>query len=255
MPAGRRPRVRVLVAIPVYNEERHLHGVLAAVRRWADDVLVVNDGSTDRTGALLAGWPDVYTLTHPVNRGYGQSVIDAFAFAADRDYDWVITMDCDEQHEPSQIPDFIAAARQDDADIISGSRYLLERPDDDPPPPDRLRINRRIRRLLAAVLGLHLTDAFCGFKAQRVAALRKLRLTETGYAFPLQFWVQCARAGLRIREIPVARVYRDRNRQFGGALDDPDRRLRHYLEVFVSELCRGARLPQPEACLAEARCP
>jgi len=113
-----------LVAIPVYNEEPYLPRVLAAVRRHADDVLVVNDGSTDRTGALLAEQADVHTITHPENRGYGQSLIDAFQFATRHGYDWMITMDCDEQHEPAQIPDFVAATRADDADVISGSRYL-----------------------------------------------------------------------------------------------------------------------------------
>jgi glycosyltransferase involved in cell wall biosynthesis len=243
-----------LVAIPVYNEEPYLPRVLAAVRRHADDILVINDGSTDRTAALLAKRADVQTITHPENRGYGQSLIDAFRFAARRGYDWVITMDCDEQHEPEQIPDFVAAARQNDADVISGSRYLRDYPEDDPPPPERVRINRQINRVLEQVLGLRLTDSFCGFKAHRVAAMRRLRLTEPGYAFPLQFWVQCVRAGLRVREIPVCRIYRDRSRAFGGTLDDPVSRLEHYLEVFTAELSAGPRFFRPEECLAGVRC-
>jgi glycosyltransferase involved in cell wall biosynthesis len=243
-----------LVAIPVYNEEPYLPRVLAAVRRYADDILIVNDGSTDGTGTLLAERADVYGITHPENCGYGQSLIDAFRFAARHDYEWVITMDCDEQHEPEQIPDFVAAARRDDADVISGSRYLRAHPSDDTPPADRRRINQRISRVLGELLGLWLTDSFCGFKAHRVAALRRLRLTEPGYAFPMQFWVQCVRTGLRIREIPVRRIYRDRSREFGGTLDDPVTRLRHYLEVLVSELCSGPKLLADEECVAEVRC-
>jgi glycosyltransferase involved in cell wall biosynthesis len=246
--------VKYLVAIPVYNEEPHLSGVLAAVRRYAADVLVVNDGSTDRTAALLAQRADVYTITHPLNRGYGQSLIDAFQFAARGPYDWVITLDCDEQHEPERIPAFVSAARCDDADVISGSRYLQEQPGDDVPPADRRRINLLINGLLEQLVGLRLTDSFCGFKAYRVSALHRLRLTEPGYAFPLQFWVQCVRAGLRIREIPVARVYRDRSRAFGGALDDPAARLQHYLEVLVAELCRRPSLAVEDEWLAEVRC-
>lgn len=234
--------MRVLVTIPVYNEARYLRRVLAAVRRHARDILVIDDGSTDATPELLRHEPGVRTLTHLENRGYGQSLIDAFAFAAAHDYDWAVTLDCDEQHEPARIPAFIAAAARDDADVISGSRYLQAYPGDDPAPPDRLQINRTVNVLLEQILGLRLTDSFCGFKAHRVAAMRRLALDEPGYAFPLQFWVQCARAGLRIRELPVRRIYRDTSREFGGTLDDPAARLAHYLAVFVRELRREPAL-------------
>ncbi len=249
--------MRVLVAIPAYNEAPHLPAVLDAVRRYARDVLVVDDGSTDATAELLAARPDVHTIIHPENRGYGQSLIDAFAFAAARGFDWVITIDCDEQHEPRRIPAFIAAARRNDADIISGSRYLDAHPDDDDPPADRRRINQTINGLLDQTVGLRLTDSFCGFKAYRVAALGRLRLDEPGYAFPLQFWVQCVRAGLRIREIPVRRIYRDRSRVFPGTLDDPATRLQHYLVVLVRELMRepvAAPSPQAQSVCRMPRC-
>lgn len=232
-----------LVAIPVYNEERYLPGVLDAVRRYARDILVIDDGSTDATPALLQLQPGVRTLTHPENRGYGQSVIEALAYADRHGYDWVVTMDCDEQHEPGRIPHFLAAAASEDADVISGSRYLRSFPDDDEAPPDRRAINETINRLVEQVLGLGLTDSFCGFKAHRVAAMRRLALDEPGYAFPLQFWVQCVRAGLRIRELPVRRIYRDSSREFGGTLDDPAARLLHYLAVFVRELQRDPLVP------------
>ena len=247
--------MRFLVTIPVYNEERYLPAVIHAVRRHARDVLVVDDGSTDATAALLRDQPGVHTIRHPENRGYGQSLIEAFVFAADRGYDWVITIDCDEQHEPAQIPLFMAQAARDDADVISGSRYLCPRPDDDDAPPDRLRINQTVTGLLEQIVGLRLTDSFCGFKAHRVAAVRRLPLDEPGYAFPLQFWVQCVRAGLRIRELPVRRIYRDKSREFGGTLDDPAARLLHYLAVLVRELRREPLVPVSERLQAICRRP
>ncbi len=230
--------MRYLVAIPVFNEQAYLPRVLASVRRYTRDILVIDDGSTDNTPRLLDRERGLLRITHPENRGYGQSLIDAFALADRLGYDWVITLDCDEQHEPAQIPEFVARAACGAADIISGSRYLVPRPDDDPAPPDRRRINLTVNNLLGQLLGLWLTDSFCGFKAHRVAALRRLTLDEPGYAFPLQFWVQCVRAGLRIVEIPVRRIYRDTRREFGGTLDDPAARLQHYLAVLVRELRR-----------------
>ena len=81
-------------------------------------------------------------------------------------------------------------------------------------------------------LQLRLTDAFCGFKAYRTAALRRLSLTETGYAMPLELWVQAVRAGMRIIEHPVPLIYLDEERSFGGSLDDADLRMSYYLEVL-----------------------
>ncbi|MGE3182251.1 MAG: glycosyltransferase family 2 protein, partial [Phycisphaerae bacterium] len=201
-----------LVAIPIFNEQSTIGPVLEKVLRLVPDVLVVDDGSTDATPDILSAFPSVHVITHPENRGYGQSLIDSFQFAADRKFDWVITMDCDEQHEPEFIQRFVDRFPDTQADIISGSRYLKEFDSDDEPPADRRQINMTINSLLRQILQLDLTDSFCGFKAHRVSALQRLSLTEPGYAFPCQFWVQCVRAGLRIEELSVRRIYLDRNR-------------------------------------------
>ena len=232
-------RMRTLVAIPVYNEARYLQGVLSKVRAYHGDILVVDDGSTDDTPGILAAERGLFHIRHEGNRGYGQSLIDAFGFARSHGYDWIITMDCDEQHEPAHIPEFLAVAASGDVDIVSGSRYLQRFSDNSHPPDDRREINHRITGILNGVLGLRITDAFCGFKAHRVEAIACLHLTEQGYAFPLQFWVQAVRAGLRIRELPVRLIYNDPNRHFGGTLDDPHARLRHYLNVLSAELEKG----------------
>ena len=109
---------------------------------------------------------------------------------------------------------------------------------------DRRRINMEMTGEINRRLGLELSDAFCGFKAYRVEALSRLRLTEDGYAFPMQFWVQAAAAGLSITEVPVRLIYNDLNRSFGGPLDDSQVRIRHYRQVLHCELERCAhRLP------------
>jgi dolichol-phosphate mannosyltransferase len=226
---------RVLIAIPVFNERKYVQPVLEKVQRFHPEILLVDDGSTDGTGEYLATRQDVQLIRHPENRGYGQSLIDAFDYADSRGYDWVITMDCDEQHEPEMIPHFMREIARDDADIISGSRYMEMRPDDDMPPGDRRAINATITEKLNGLFNLNITDAFCGFKAHRVCAMRKLKLDIPGYAFPMQLWPQASAAGLRIREIPVRLIYNDPTRHFGGMLDDADRRLRHYLDVLAAE--------------------
>jgi glycosyltransferase involved in cell wall biosynthesis len=233
--------MKTLVAIPVYNEQKYVTQVLGEVRRYTNDILVIDDGSTDDTPVMLARQP-VEVIRHAANRGYGQSMVDAFRWASCgmHGYDWVVTMDCDEQHEPASLPDFFAAIEQDDADVISGSRYIHDCSQGDCPPEDRRAINGMITELINEKLGLQLTDSFCGFKAYRVKPLKKMKLSERGYAFPMQFWVQAVANGLRIREIPIRLIYNDPNRSFGGPLDNADHRRSHYLDVFERELAECA---------------
>ncbi len=233
---------RILIAMPVFNERKYVDHVLDKVLKFHGDLLLIDDGSTDGTAEVLADRArvrkDIHLLQHPENRGYGQSLIDAFKWARKRGYDWVITMDCDEQHEPERIPDFKAAIATDEWDVISGSRYLQQRADDDLPPTDRRSINATITTMINDLFGFKLTDSFCGFKAHSVSAMARLKLDIPGYAFPLQFWPQVASKALRVTEIPVRLIYNDPNRHFGGLLDDASNRLKHYLEVLSNELIR-----------------
>ncbi len=224
--------MKVLTAIPVYNEERHLENVLREVRRYTPEILVVNDGSTDRTPQLLARQEGLRVVTHPTNRGYGAALISAFAHVLDHDFDVLVTMDCDGQHEPARIPVLLEAIH--DCDIVSGSRYLRDFRQDTLAPEDRRRINRQVTQELNDRFGLHITDAFCGFKAYRAEALRRLRITETGWGMPLQLWVQAALLRLRIKEVGVPRLYLDPNRAFGGMLNDAEERLTYYRRVIAS---------------------
>jgi glycosyltransferase involved in cell wall biosynthesis len=230
--------LKSLVAIPVYNEQKYVTKVLSEVRRFAENILVIDDGSTDDTPTLLARQP-VDVIRHARNRGYGRSIRDAFRWANCYGYDWLITMDCDEQHEPASLPAFYDAIARDDADILSGTRYSDQSEQlRDLPPEDRRKINRTITEQLNECLGLQLTDAFCGFKAYRVSSLNRLKLNVDGYAIPMQFWVQAVAHELRITEVPIRLIYVDQNRSFGGPLDNPDIRLAHYREVFRNELAK-----------------
>lgn len=229
--------MRALIALPVYNEVRHVNEVLDAVVDFGHEVLVVNDGSQDGTDGLLTARGDVHIVHHRKNRGYGAALRSAFQFAIDEGYDVVVTIDCDGQHEPQLIPQFIAAAAT--ADIVSGSRYLKQFPGDSEPPAERRSINQQITEEINERLGFSLTDAFCGFKAYRTEALRRLQLTEEGYAMPLELWTQAAAARLRVVELPVPLIYLDAKRTFGGSLDDAATRLQYYRSVLDRSMEAG----------------
>ena len=243
--------MKVLTAIPVFNEERNLEKVLDEVRRYAPEIVVINDGSTDRTAELLARQPNLNVVTHAANQGYGAALRSAFHYALGGDWDVLVTMDCDGQHEPARIPVLTEAIH--DADIVSGSRYLREfKQTELPTPADRRQINATITAELNARFGLGLTDAFCGFKAYRREALAKLRVTETGWGMPLQIWVQAACLGLRVKEVGVPRIYLDPTRAFGGVLNDADERLAYYRRVIHDA---AAALAVPGTCAPEPYAP
>ncbi len=227
-------RAKWLVAIPIYNEAKYVDEILDEVAKYASDVLVINDGSVDSTADVLAKRSDVHVITHKENRGYGAALQSAFQYAINEGYEGVVTMDCDGQHQPKRIPRFIEAAGA--ADIVSGSRYLKKYDGDDAPPAERMFINRRLTAEINNRLGFHLTDAFCGFKAYRTSALRQMRITDAGYAMPLQLWVEAAAAGLTVIEIPVPLIYLDLARSFGGSLDHAETRLAYYNQVLSNAI-------------------
>lgn len=236
---------RWLAALPVYNEASYVNQVLDEVLKYASDVLAVNDGSKDATGELLDQRSDIAVLHHEKNRGYGAALKTAFQYAIDEGYEILVTLDCDGQHQPKRIPRFVSACQN--ADIVSGSRYLKKYEGDSVPPAQRLLINKQVTSSINDLFHWNLTDTFCGFKAYRTSALAQLQITVEGYAMPLELWAQAAMLEMHIIEIPVPLIYLDESRSFGGSLDDGSVRLAYYNQVIEqsvqSMLDRGYKLP------------
>ena len=230
--------MRFVVAVPVYNEQEYIDSVLDCALKFADDVVVINDGSTDGS-AEKARARGVEVVDHPRNMGYGRALRTAFEYAANGNFDIIITADADKQHPPRYIPVFLY--HMEGYDIVSGSRYLSSQWDDTPTIPERAGINKTVTEIVNEVTGYSLTDSFCGYKAYRVSAIAKLDLTEDGYAMPLELWIQAAKNDLTVKEIPVSLIYLDPNRSFGHDLDDRLVRLEHYREVIRREAARAGR--------------
>jgi len=238
------PKTESLILVPIYNEQKYIFNVLREVRKYSpEDLLVINDGSTDESKdiveeiascAKLKG--KLIIINHLENEGYGKSLIDGINFARDNNYRYLLTLDCDEQHEPELIPQFFKEIKKGKFEIVSGSRYLSFRKQIDAPPEDRYTINRKITGLINEITGYEITDSFCGFKVYRMEGLKKLELTEKGYGFPLQLWVQAYKNNLTVKELPVSMIYKDKGRTFGNYLDNPEKRLAYYQKIIDSEV-------------------
>jgi len=232
--------MNTLIALPAFNEKKDIGLVISQIKKYDLDILVIDDGSTDGTQEQLSKIDNINTIVHEENLGYGHTVIDAFKYGISNNYDNIITMDCDGQHIPDEVQVFLTQIAN--YDIVSGSRYLIEDNKYDPKiPSDRYAINMEITQALNKITSLNLTDSFCGFKAYKIDALKKMKLTENGYGMPLQLWVQAWKLGLRIKEIPVKLIYNNTSRRFDGGLDKPAIRLSYYKEIIKKEMNKGIR--------------
>jgi glycosyltransferase involved in cell wall biosynthesis len=120
--------MRYLIIIPALNEEVAIGTVIDTTKQDVSfaDILVVNDGSTDKTSTIVRG-KRAMLINHPFNLGYGAALQTGFRFAQRKGYDFVITMDADGQHVPSSVQNLIETMREKNADVVIGSRFLEER--------------------------------------------------------------------------------------------------------------------------------
>ncbi|MBI2470105.1 MAG: glycosyltransferase family 2 protein [Planctomycetes bacterium] len=226
---------KILVAIPVFNET-DVRSIIQRVNNFHLDVLVIDDGSTNGLHKDLINIGNIHVITHPSNLGYGKTIIDAFTFAMENGYDYLLTIDSDGQHEPEEISLFLREIPFYDCDILSGSRYYFSTKIDNEFPKERYLINKEITGIVNSITGFDVTDAFCGFKAYRVEKLKLMRLSEHGYGMPLQLWIHAWKSGLRVREIPVKLIYKDLSKQFKGVLKNPVKRLNYYKNIIEKEV-------------------
>lgn len=208
------PRERFLLCLPTYDERENLEPMLAAIdaaRARTDlegHVLVIDDGSPDGTGeladALAADRPWLHVLHRTAKEGLGRAYLAGFRWALERDYAYILEMDCDFSHDPGRIPDLLAAA-QGGADLVLGSRYIRGGGVRDWSLARRL-ISRGGCLYARTLLGLGVHDLTGGFKCFRREVLEAIDLDAVraeGYAFQIEMTYRAALLGFTIVEVPI----------------------------------------------------
>lgn len=196
-------RPRILAVIAAYDEAERIAPVVDEALRHLP-VLVVDDGSTDATAAVAeAAGAEVFR--QPENRGKGAALRRGFREALDRGAQAVVTLDADGQHDPSEIPAFLHAWKDDGVDLVVGARDFRSMP------PARRLSNTLGRRVLRWATGRDLPDNQSGYRlhSRRLVEAALEREDEPGFGFEVEVVVACLERGWPIAWIPIRTIYGD----------------------------------------------
>lgn len=201
----------VVAIIPAYNEEKALADVIGKTLEHVDEVIVVDDGSSDKTSevAIEAG---ARVIKHSVNLGKGEALKSGFKAIGDDSI--IITIDGDGQHNPSEIPDLVRPIIEDGADLVNGSRYM-NGPEENT--PAYRRVGQKVLDIATNIsAGTKVTDSQSGFRAFSHKSKNVFRFKDTGFGIESEMLVDAAEAGLKIVEVPITVRY-----DLDGSTKDP----------------------------------
>lgn len=198
----------VIAGIPAYNEENTISELVTATQEYADEVVVVDDGSTDET-ARIASDSGATLLSHAENQGYGATLGTIFQYAYTLDADHLVILDADGQHDPEDIPALISTQRETGAEIVTGSRFVGKSESNVP------RYRQAGLFVINSLTNLSLrvgysypvvTDTQCGFRAYSNDAIETMATAPaigSGMGASLDILLQAARAEYDIAEVPT----------------------------------------------------
>ena len=194
---------KICVLIPVLNEALAIGAVASSLRAKNLDVVVVDDGSTDDSGAI-ARQNGATVIRHEIKNGKGQSLRDGFRYILEHGYDGVITMDGDGQHDAADIEQFLRLAAKERPGIIVGNRMAMPQG----MPCVRYLTNRFMSSLISRACGQRIPDTQCGYRYIDSAVLRAVPLACDDFEIETEMLMKSAKRGFRIDSVPVMTIYR-----------------------------------------------
>ena len=196
---------RVAAVIPAYNEEKHIGEVVRRTRQQLDDVLVVDDGSADKT-AESAREAGAQVIVHEQNQGKGETIKTGLRHWLERQFDLVIILDADGQHRPEEIDHFIAATfSADEPKMVLGNRMN----DISTMPLVRRFVNRWMSRQISTACGQEIPDTQCGYRLLHRQLIPEVLGGAARFDYETEMLIVASRKGFRIASVPISTVYSD----------------------------------------------
>jgi len=190
--------------IPAYMEQRMIRDVVFRVREYISDVIVIDDGSLDRTSEEAAAAGAV-VIRHARNLGKGVAINTGFDYARKNNFNYLITMDADGQHDPADIPRFVEAYERTGIPVLIGNR-MGER---SAMPLMRKLTNLSMSWMLSRAMKQYVPDTQCGFRLYRCNVLPFIEVMSTRYAAESEILLHIAARGIRVDSVPIAVIYRN----------------------------------------------
>ena len=196
---------KIVVVIPAYNEERFIGSVVLQAKQYAEDVIVVDDGSSDQTAAV-AEKAGAQVIVHEANQGKGGALNTGFEVARQLDADAVVTIDADGQHDAEEIEAVVNPVLKNQADIVIGSRYLRATSD---VPTHRIIGHIAFNFLTNQASGTEVTDSQSGFRAFSATSIQKIRFSSRGFSVESEMQFLAREHALTVAEVPITIFYHD----------------------------------------------
>jgi glycosyltransferase involved in cell wall biosynthesis len=204
-----KPEANILVCIPAYNESRNITEIINKAKKYAQGVIVYDDGSTDDTYELAVS-AGAKVIKSPKNNGYGKAIRALFQAAKELDADVMVTLDSDGQHNPDHIPRLLEPVLAQNFDIVIGSRFLSKH-DREKVPRYRTFGIKTITRLTQSASYAGLTDSQSGFRAYNRNALSKINLFEDGMSVSTEILLRAREKNLQATEVPITVSYENQD--------------------------------------------
>lgn len=202
------------VLIPTYNNEKTLKRIIDEVLTFVSSqyLIVVNDGSTDRTSEILSQYDDITILSYEENRGKGYALRKGFHYAMNKNFDYVITIDSDGQHFPSDIPKLINECILSPNTVLMGSRNMNQEG-----VPNKSSFGNKFSNFWFKLeTWISLPDTQTGFRLYPLEPIKSLRLFTTKFELEIEVIVRLAWKGVAFRPVPINVKY------------DPSERVSHF---------------------------